>query len=207
MLIRLENLLRKFGLNIKGILHIGAHECEELKSYKKCGVNPNTVYWVEAMPNKVELMKKKHGRINIYQAVIDNENDREIMFNVANNGQSSSMLEFGTHTTHHPNVKMVDKLKLTTTRLDTLIEKNNIPISNLNFINLDIQGKELDALKSLDKHIQYFDYVYSEVNTEKVYEGGCLLSEMDSFLKEHGFTRVEIRMTDFGWGDAFYIKK
>ena len=48
--------------------------------------------------------------------------------------------------------KMIDKKLLKTIRLDTFIQKNNIHMDKLNFLNLDIQGKELDALKSMNDY-------------------------------------------------------
>ena len=36
-------------------------------------------------------------------------------------------------------------------KIGDLFEKNNIPIDTLNFLNLDIQGVELRALKSIEK--------------------------------------------------------
>ena len=39
MLIPLNYLIKKFNLKINGVLHIGAHECEELNDYTKY-VNP-----------------------------------------------------------------------------------------------------------------------------------------------------------------------
>ena len=140
-------------------------------------------------------------------AVIDIEDDKEISFNVSDNGQSSSILEFGTHTDHHPHVKMIGKKQLKTTRVDTFIKNNKIPIEKLNFLNLDIQGKELDALKSMENYIQYVKYIYTEVNTEKVYKDCALLTEIDEYLNKRGFKRVACKMwRDCGWGDAFYIK-
>ena len=207
MLIKLEFLCSNFNLNITGILHVGAHECEEQKYYLKQGINNDDIYWIEAMEDKVKLMKERNKNLNIFQAVIDCENDKEINFNIANNGQSSSILDFGTHSKHHPGVRMVTKKKLITTRLDKLIEEKNIQIEKINFLNLDIQGKELDALKSMGNYIQYIQYIYTEVNTEKVYKDCALLTEIDEFLKEKGFTRVSIKMWgNCGWGDAFYIR-
>ena len=41
----MQELFRRFhSLNIKGILHIGAHECEELKDYQTVGVNVLNTY-------------------------------------------------------------------------------------------------------------------------------------------------------------------
>lgn len=208
MLIPLQLLVKHFKLNVRGVLHIGAHECEEMDVYKKIGVSEGNIYWVEAMKDIVNKMNKKYDEIHIYQALVDKENDKEVEFNIADNGQSSSILEFGTHSKHHPHVKMIDKKKLKTTRMDKLIKEKRIPIEKLNFLNIDIQGKELDALKSMGNYIQYVQYIYTEVNTEKVYKDCALLSEIDEFLKEKGFVRVACQMwKDCGWGDAFYIKK
>tara|TARA_R110002074_G_scaffold172597_5_gene335187 strand:+ start:1338 stop:1961 length:624 start_codon:yes stop_codon:yes gene_type:complete len=206
MLIPLELLVQHFNLNIAGILHIGAHECEELNAYLKLGIKNENIYWIEAMEDKVKLMKKEKN-VQIYQALIDIEDDKEVKFNITNNGQSSSILEFGSHKTHHPHIKMVDSKQLKTTRLDTFIKKNRIPIERLNFLNIDIQGKELDALKSMENYIQYVKYIYTEVNTEKVYKDCALLTEIDEYLNKRGFKRVACKMwRDCGWGDAFYIK-
>jgi len=208
MLIPLNVLVDHFKLNLKGVLHIGAHECEEQNSYLRHNIDNKNIYWVEAMEDKVKLMKGKNKNLNIYQALIDINNDEVVTFNVADNGQSSSILHFGTHSKHHPHVKMINKVKLKTTRLDTFIKNNKIPIEQLNFLNLDIQGKELDALKSMGDYINHIQYIYTEVNTEKVYKDCALLSEIDDFLKNQGFIRVACKMCgNFGWGDAFYIRQ
>jgi FkbM family methyltransferase len=142
------------------------------------------------------------------QAVIDNEDNKEVIFNITNNGQSSSILDLGTHLQHHSWVNVVQKVLHKTTRLDTLIDKHNIPIDNINFINLDIQGVELRALKSMEKYLHHIKYIYTEVNTEYVYKNCNLIGEIDEYLKEFGFTRVIVRMWEnCGWGDAFYIKQ
>ena len=208
MLIPLPLLIQHFKLRIHGVLHIGAHECEEMDAYTQAGVDENNIIWVEAIKDIVDNMKKKNSNLNIFQAVIDIVNDKEVEFNIADNGQSSSILEFGTHSKHHPHVKMIAKKKLKTTRLDKLIKEKKISIEKLNFLNLDIQGKELDALKGMGHFIQYVQYIYTEVNTEKVYKDCALLPEMDKFLKEKGFVRVACKMwQNCGWGDAFYIRQ
>ena len=91
--------------------------------------------------------------------------------------------------------------------MDTIIEKESIKMNNINFLNLDIQGAELKALKGLGKYIDNIDYIYTEVNTEKVYKDCALMSEIDDFLKEKGFERkCEAIYKQYGWGDAFYMR-
>ena len=209
MLIKMQQLVHQFNLNVKGILHIGAHECEELNAYKQVGVAPEKTYWVEAIPAKVAMCKELYGNgLHIYQAVIDNIDGAPVTFNITNNGESSSILEFGTHSTSHPHVHVIGKVDTTTTRLDTLIEREQIPITELNFINLDIQGVELRAMKSMEKYLQHVQYIYTEVNTEEVYKGCDLIGETDDYLKGFGFVRVAQQIyKEYGWGDAFYMKQ
>ena len=57
MLIKINELIYHLNINIKGILHIGAHECEELKDYNNAGIDNSNIYWIEAMQNKVDLWK------------------------------------------------------------------------------------------------------------------------------------------------------
>ena len=207
MLIPLQYLTKRFKLKIRGVLHIGAHECEEQAAYRQHGVNNQNIYWVEAMDNKVAEMKKKMPFLQIYHCVVNDKDDKELEFKITNNGQSSSLLDLGTHLKHHPHVWVTETKKYKTKRLDTFIKENNIPVENLNFMNLDIQGTELKAMKSMGDHISKFDYIYTEVNTEHVYENCALLTEIDEYLGKYGFKRAVIRMVEgCGWGDAFYIK-
>jgi len=207
MLINIRELVQKYNMKIKGILHIGAHECEELNDYISVGVNRNKIHWVEGQESIVNTMKQK-GVPHIYHGLIDEENDKEVTFNIANNGQSSSILEFGSHLKHHPQVHYVSKSNCKTIRLDTLIERENIPVNELNFLNLDIQGVELRALKSMEKYLSQFNYIYTEVNTEEVYKNCAKMNEIDDYLKQFGFIRRDVRIyNQFGWGDAIYIKQ
>jgi FkbM family methyltransferase len=207
MLIPYHDLIKKYDMNVSGILHVGAHECEELKDYLNGGVASNNIYWVEGQEILVNNMKNK-GIHNIYHALIDIEDDKEVTFNISNNGQSSSILEFGSHSIHHPHVHYVSSHKQKTIRLDSLIEKNNIPMDRLNFLNLDIQGVELRALQSMEKYLGNVKYIYTEVNTEEVYKECDTIDAIDKYLLQFGFERCDARIyKQFGWGDAFYMKK
>ena len=208
----MQELKQKFNINVKGILHVGAHTCEELSAYLQLGININNIYWIEALPELVEKNKKLNPHINIYQALIYDTDNKEIEFNITKNDhtndtQSSSLLEFGSHAINHPQVKMVEKRKMKTSRLETIIEKNNINMNNVNFINLDIQGVELRALKSMEKYLQNIDYIYTEVNIEEVYKECDQMNDLTEYLKKFNFKLVDAKIyKQYGWGDAFYIK-
>jgi FkbM family methyltransferase len=209
MLIDLFTLTEKYKLVITGILHVGASLCEELETYKRCGLNNEKIYWIEGNEDNISTVKNTlENDIKIFNYLIDENDDVEVEFNISNALMSSSILEFGSHLQHHQGIYMTEKRKMKTKRLDSFIEENEIPIENINFLNLDIQGIELRAIKSLGKYLENIDFIMTEINTEYVYKNCNLVEELDNFLNENNFVRVETKIYgNCGWGDAFYIRK
>jgi hypothetical protein len=139
MLISLKQLINKYNMNINGILHVGAHECEELEIYNTCGITSENIIWFEGNPKKADIMRI-FGVKNIYNILVSDE-EEEVDFIITNNGESSSILELDEHLKEHPHVYEVNRLKLKTQRIDNALQSNNIKIP-FNFVNLDIQGAE-----------------------------------------------------------------
>lgn len=202
MLISLHELVKKYNINLKGILHVGAHECEEINDYEQY-IPRNKILWVEAIPGKVEISKNKYPNVLIENAVVSDVIE-SVTFNLANNGQSSSILELGLHKQFHPHVWYVDSFTAETKLLKDIICKYDI---DYNFISLDIQGAELKALKGMETFLDKIDYIYTEVNSDYVYKDCVIVSELDEYLLKFGFHRVETSWWgDARWGDALYIK-
>jgi FkbM family methyltransferase len=201
MLISLHELVNKYNIKFNGILHVGAHECEELNDYKQY-ISTDKILWIEALPEKVELCKSIYPGINIENAIVSDRIE-DIVFKVSNNGQSSSILDFGLHSHYHPHVHYITQFNSKTSLLKDILPKYNI---NYNFLNFDIQGAELKALKGMEEYLHNVDYLYTEVNSDYVYKDCALISELDDYLKQFQLVRVETKWTDCKWGDAFYIR-
>lgn len=202
----IDNILLSNNIKITGALHIGAHDCEELSFYNKLGLNTNDIIWIDAIEEKV-LDSKQKGIQNVYHATITDKDDDMVTFNISNNGQSSSVLEFGTHATEHPHVHYIKQITQKTLTIDTFFKKYDINPTKYNFWNFDIQGAELMALKGATNIIQYANAIYLEVNIKELYKGCALMNEIDDFLLKYNFKRVLTNITQHGWGDALYIKK
>uniref|UniRef100_A0A6C0DP79 Methyltransferase FkbM domain-containing protein n=1 Tax=viral metagenome TaxID=1070528 RepID=A0A6C0DP79_9ZZZZ len=203
--IKVYTLFETYGISIRGILHVGAHECEELEVYStKWDVDSSDIVWIDANPRLIEQNKKK-GIPNCYTAVLD-ECERETNFHITNNGQSSSLLEFGTHATSYPWCVVTETIPVKTQTLTQFFEKNSLDPTKYNIWNFDIQGVEYQVLHGSTNMLQYADCIYSEVNTADVYKGCGQLKEMDALLESHGFQRVLLEMTDQAWGDALYLR-
>jgi FkbM family methyltransferase len=204
MLISVSELQRFWSVKARTVLHVGAHNAEEAAEYERAGWLP--VLWVEALPDKVLELRRRFAdstKHRVYGALVWDSDNKAMTLRRTNNGQSSSVLPFGSHQAHYPLIEVVDSIPLRSSRLDTLLKDVN---EACDFINLDIQGAELAALRGLGGRLKDARWIYVEVNTEEVYEGIPHIHELDRFLSQAGFQRADLQMTSQGWGDALYIR-
>jgi FkbM family methyltransferase len=185
-----------------GVLHVGAHQAEELPMYRHAQFG--RVIWVEAQDSLIaELREKVVGSDDlVYQAVAWSKTGVEKRFGVTNNGQSSSLFRLAEHLDYYPKIIESKSVIVTTERLDSVL-----PISeSFDFLNFDIQGAELEALKGLGERLDQVKWAYLEVNKRMLYEGIPMVSEIDSFMETQGFRRLFTSWTGAGWGDALYAR-
>lgn len=200
----INNILLSKNININGIFHLGAHQCEEIVFYNKLGIKNENIVWIDAIPANVNAVTNR-GIPNVYNAVITDKDDEEIVFNISNNVQSSSVLELGTHSQEHPGIVYIDKIQVKSITIDTFFERNNIDASKYDFWNFDIQGAELMALTGASESLKYARVLYLEVNEKELYKNCGLMNEIDEYLSKYNFKRVLTNITEHGWGDALYI--
>ena len=209
MLITFDRLKPYFEKTpVTGVLHLGAHNAEELEGYTSCGIE--RVIWVEANTTlAVNILNRTINNIgsSMILAAACDEDTKLIELNVANNGESSSILDFEEHAVEHPQVQYIGKIQTWAYKVDTMLEKKGYNCALFNFANIDIQGAELLALKGMHEQLAHLDYVYLEVNEKYLYKDCALIPEIDSFLEPYGFSRELTEMTKHGWGDALYVRK
>jgi len=206
MLIPIEKLVEYH--KPKNVIHIGAHLGEEVDYYYNYGVDQSL--WVEA---NIDLMRQLQSNISRYRnarsinAVLTDKDDQDVIFNISNNGTSSSILDFEYHKIAHPDIFYVGKREMKSRTLNTIFLENSIPFEMYDFMNVDIQGAELLMLKGATEILPHLKCLYLEVNQKEVYKGSPMVEELDEFLKNWKFNRVETEwFEETGWGDAIYIK-
>lgn len=201
MLLNLENLVKKYNLSIKGIIHIGAHFGEENNVYNKLNIK-NRVFFEPLEKNYEKLVENVKGYLT-YKLALGNESKKVQMFvESANQGQSSSILKPLLHLSQYPHIQFNETEIVEMKRLDEI----NIDSKLYNFINIDVQGYELEVFKGATKTLESVDYIMSEVNRDEVYQGCVKINELIDFLKPFGFEMVEQDWAGQTWGDAFFIK-
>ena len=121
-----------------------------------------------------------------------------------NKGQSSSLLKPKGHLKRYPRIKFDSPLPVQVRPLDEIMDGKTF-----NFLNIDVQGYELEVLKGAVKCLENVYYIIVEVNRGELYEGCPMVEDIDDFLSEFGFSRVETewRHNREKWGDALYVKQ
>lgn len=202
MLVQPKILRQALGLRANGVLHVGAHRAEEHELYSNLGWGP--VAWVEVQPPLVKWLEEKFSGSDdlVLEGCAWSETGLRLDLNLASNSQSSSVYLSEMHSAYYPQIEFTDQLTVLTVRLDELLPET----FEFEFVNLDIQGAELEALRGLGQRLQSARVVYCEVNREFLYRDIPLVSELDAYLRDFGFIRCFTVWTHAGWGDAVYVK-
>lgn len=204
MLVKPIELSKYWKIAPLGVLHVGAHIGEEKTLYDEANWGP--IVWVEAQPDLADSLSQQliNTSDQVICATIWDKNGVNLKLNISSNSGSSSLLEFGTHKNSYPQISFTKEIDVVTKRLDSILNKGNIP----DFLNLDIQGVELQALRSLGELISELRFVYIEINTKEVYKGCTKLKDLDAYLENNGFKRIVTRRyLRHGWGEALYVRK
>jgi FkbM family methyltransferase len=200
MLISISRLRSFWLIKPTGVLHVGAHLGEELDGYENNCFGPVT--WIEAQPELVRLLSERvNSPSKVISALVWSRSGVRKVLNLTNNGQSSSVFNLGSHALSYPDIVVSGSLEMETSRLDDLLGGDVH-----DFLNLDIQGAEYEALEGLGSRIEQFNFVYTEVNRGQVYEGIKQVREIDEFLRGKGFQRVATVWTSEDWGDSLYLR-
>lgn len=215
MVLDFDKLIDRYTMNITGVIHIGAHDGGEYDYYCKRD-SIRYMLFFEPDPDNFAKLKLRVGQdANVYvvnRALGPFSCEMELYRETANSGQSNSLLEPYLHKEQYPHIPFTNKIKV---KVDPLDKYQPDPV--FNFINIDVQGFELEVFRGAKQTLSRVDYIMTEVNNEELYRNCVLVDELDEFLRKFNFTRVDTHWfadTNLGnyrpagktWGDALYIK-
>ena len=203
MLLDLIALTYKYDMKIKGVLHVGAHHGQENKFYDFLSIK-NRMFFEPLSSNFSKLKENVGEEFTLVNKALGNQNTMvEMYVEVANQGQSSSVLKPAKHLEQYPHIQFPAKEKVEMVRLDDLEINSN----DFNFINIDVQGYELEVFKGAEKTLNGIDYIMAEINRDELYENCAKVDELIEFLGSYGFKLVETDWAGGTWGDGLFIKQ
>lgn len=206
-LIPLVDVASVLGFRCTGVLHVGAHHGEERDTYFSLGWIP--IAWIEANPYLVEVLERQCDpkKEMVVEGAAWAQSGLKLQLNLMNDSQTTSLFDFNDYS-RYPDLTKTGISEVSTVVLsDVLWECISRFDSFPNYLHLDIQGSELEALRGLADEVSHFDVIYTEVATREVYRGQPLVNEIDLYLASFGFKRLITRMVPLaGWGDAVYVQ-
>jgi FkbM family methyltransferase len=182
---------------IRGVIQGGASIGEEIPDWDRLGVK-NRVF-IEPIPDLFPILEanaKKNLTAKTWcfnVALSDFDGDAE--FHISTGSFcSSSLMDFTPEAKKYGDELVTERLVTVSVRqLDTLVEKNNIPIENFNCLYLDVQGNEYKALLGAKKTLEKMDFLFVEVNHIELYQGSILWEQFHEFVKNLGWKLSTIR--------------
>jgi FkbM family methyltransferase len=211
VLIAMRDLVERYDVTPKAVLHVGAHLGEEAPDYQAVGVE--RVLWIEAnralMPALQAHVAGFAGQ-RALQATVSDVNDEPVTLRLTTFSMASSILPLKEHLRFYPSMPEVGGQLDMSTTVDMLLEQHGESPA-FDMANLDVEGAELYVLRGMASVMPSLKWVYTEVNHEEMYEGCVLVSHMDDYLGGFGFKRVAIQdayigSQMMGFADALYAR-
>ncbi len=198
-------LCPSLDLTPRGVIHVGAHEGQETELYASMGFSAGLFF--EPQPVLLERLVRRLQPYPHFRAVgsaVGSRVGTATMYAAVNDGLSSSLLKPKLHLEQYPDIPFPTTLEVPLTTLDEFFKTDDI--SRYNFLNLDVQGYELEVLKGSMAILHRIDGILSEINRAELYEGCVMVEALEAFLSPFGFRRVAIEWSGNTWGEAIYVK-
>jgi len=195
------DLLERYGISCRSVLHIGAHFAEEAELYFRNEIDKVT--FVEGDPDTFSIMNERLRRYKNYegvQALLSDIESTSKFFVASNGGESSSVLAPMRHLIEHPEISFDEVKELRTRTLDSL------ELGRFDLIVMDVQGNELQVIHGGVNTISNALALWVEVNAGSLYEGSADSAAVVQILAKN-FIPVYMNMNSNKWGDALFINR
>lgn len=207
----LSQLFERYGITVAGLIHLGAHEGEELADYARLGSFPVTL--IEAHPDTYRRLAAKVAAMEdvfpVHAAVTDR--DGPVTFHISGYAECNSVLPVATLGAIMPGAAEQGTIEVAGRSLDSLAaewREQGHKAASANVLVCDIQGAELLALQGASSFLPQLDAVVLEVSFDELYEGCGQVEEIDQIMADAGFARVATASVQhWSWGDALYVRR
>jgi len=204
MLLDLKKIMQDGNLSLRGVIHVGAHFGEEFQLYKELGMK-DVAFFEPSSKTFAELKRIVGNEAQLFNFALGNENNF-IDMNIEKNDA------FGCSSILNPSSNYSSEIFSGKERIEVR-KLDDIELSgDFNFMNIDVQGYELQVLEGSVYFLEKIDYIMCEVNRKTPlkqldYIGASLVEDVEKFLGNFGFKMTHVNWAGISWGDAFFVKE
>ena len=182
----------------------------------------NTDCLIECNKNLSNLEEKNKKKLFLIDKAVSITNGDVIFYpfdlTKYNNMGASSMLQinFSLRNKDDPDYNKPNpqkKIIVNGIRLDTFIDENQI--KNIDLLCIDLQGYELNAIKSLGDHLNNVKYIITECSIVSTYTNGASFKDLNEYLNSYNFKYIssntfgddypDLSLKNFSEFDALFI--
>lgn len=175
----LPALLERLGVEARHVVHVGAHDGEEMPYYQSAKFKKVTL--VEPLPDHARRLKAKWPEAEVIEAAAGAKAGKTDLYVMPVTNMSTVIAsDFAPSRTVE--VKVV--------RLKDIAKTANVAV-------IDVQGAELDVLKGAD--LSRYDVVMVETSTVEDPTMASTYSDVTAYMGEHGFDVAEYWVRDYQW--------
>lgn len=192
---------------IKTVLELGSRDLDEAKWFVN-NLNCHVVSW-ECNPEAIQKCKTNHlgykDTITLVEKAVWSES-KELTFRPVVNGNLGASSVFKANP-HYPyeNAYQQTEITVPAMRVDEWWADKDIPAPEL--LCMDLQGAELEALKSMGDMLDSVQYVITEGQRKRLYFDTPLISDISGYLAQYGFELHSEKLVNDWFGDYFFVKK
>jgi len=205
MILNINELIKRFGMNITGVIHVGAHFGEEDSLYRSLGINK--IHYFEPVKKTFEILKRNvigGENIFLHNCAIGSEQKSEFIY-------VEDEDKFGASSILEPSVELKSHISFSSREEVEVKRLDDFNILDCNFLNIDCQGYEYEVLLGATNTLQNIEFVMLEVNRitkEKplLYLNTKTIEHIEFLLGKHNFSLVDVSWAGGSWGDAIFIK-
>lgn len=205
MFFNLEKQVKKYKIKTNELAYVGANLGQNINEFKSLFNNP-VIHLFEPQKHVFNNLKKSYSNDNslrFYNFALGSKTSNvEMHINTNNFNQSSSILKPTGTIDYHRGILFAG------TETIEVKKFSDLKLNKVTFINIDVQGYELEVLKGCGNALKNIHYIMTEVNRKEMYKDCPLVKDLDKFLKDFNFIRVKTVWWDktIPWGDALYVK-
>jgi len=142
------------------------------------------IYAFEPFSFEAEIFRSVvRGPVRLYDLAIGQALNSETFY-VMSRRDSSSLLKPTPNQRLAYDVSPVSSITVQVARLCDFLELDSLARPIL--LKIDVQGGELDVLKSAGEAIRFIDFVYCEISYISLYEKQCTVDEIVRYTADHG---------------------
>lgn len=193
------------GFEIKGVIHIGANDGEEVPSYMEMGIK--NIICFEPIPEKCAHIVKSYPMVFVINCAAGSKDRHRILYLTEDESLKGSSLLRNVDKEGKFNLQKQKEFGISCheIRMDAFIDNRpDIHFKNFNCVVIDVQGFELDVLKGFGDKIKEFDYWSIECSRVPVYDGEARAKEVIDYMDSMGF--IQDSPTE-DHNDIFFVSK